>query len=626
MPLTETSFSVSAQLVDQYGNHIQQSGVELEWRLSSGLALKQAEKVTSAEGLAEAQFTFTGKPLEWQSAVALCSSTGAAGEPARKIWIPYRKANLEVLPTGYLAWRDTGEVYFPLGGLYANWPAQGLESEERFKPQLDLFPCNDIPFSQQAPFTPELRQLLSDWFGLLQQSGCTSLRLMLRNMDLCGQPDPVQLAAVLEYIELARQFGLTTTVVLFEDYTKPPYVNLAVLEHLVLPRFTEAELAAMPDYRRRFLVEKRLVGDKAPDGPAADPKYTDPDARRCQRDYLEQLLPVLASTEGIIRYELENEQVNYDLSWVAEMTALIKSIDPETPVVGDPLFFRHPVPGRWREASGLDCFEYHPYTNGELGFDFGLAQATVAEEARLFGGAFMTGEGHAPVLSWDAAKVGDESKAAVRGLRDQLWFSLLAGACGSYKWPDPFVKPLLEYGKAARALAKVDFTDFHHAPPDLWLQLPASEPERKALHQWTEYCLTTGLAWRLAEPGKAPAGAVVVNAESFEAPKGLLPKLEPGAGYQLKYLADSDFGQLLVYLRNFAGVDDVGPEPGQCWLRRLEEAQPALKLHLPAAEYQLWALDLDSGEETTLNSSGEGLIQLGGRSDHDFVVNITRAQ
>jgi len=94
---------------------------------------------------------------------------------------------------------------------------------------------------------------------------------MLRNMDLVGRVDQVQLQAVLHVLDLARPLGIRFNVVLFEDYTRPPYVNLEILDNIVLPHYTADDLKNLPAHRSRFLVDKRVLN-------AAGARYTDPDA------------------------------------------------------------------------------------------------------------------------------------------------------------------------------------------------------------------------------------------------------------------------------------------------------------------------------------------------------------
>ena len=72
------------------------------------------------------------------------------------------------------------------------------------------------------------------------------------------------------------------------------------LEKIVLPHYTQEELSQLPPHRARFLVKKDTLSSAAL-------RYTDADAMACQKDYLRELLPILAAREEILCYEFENE-------------------------------------------------------------------------------------------------------------------------------------------------------------------------------------------------------------------------------------------------------------------------------------------------------------------------------
>jgi len=130
-------------------------------------------------------------------------------------------------------------------------------------------------------------------------------------------------------------------------------------------------------------------------------RYTDPDAMACQRDYLRELIPVLAGREEVLCYEFENEMVYPPMSWCRATAAVIRSIDPRTLILGNPGPHEWPEPLLWRE-SGCDLFSFHPYNDGASAADHGaivFLRSKYAAQSRL---PFYTGEGGLNQNRWQA--------------------------------------------------------------------------------------------------------------------------------------------------------------------------------------------------------------------------------
>ncbi|MBT4816780.1 MAG: hypothetical protein HON70_13830, partial [Lentisphaerae bacterium] len=281
--------------------------------------------------------------------VVLADESGVTGTCTVRT-IGFRKSAVAISRNGYLT--IDGTSFLPLGGFYANWPSGLPDAEGRLSRSVDLFPCNTKPYPHGHPWPEDVESKVNDYLDLCRKHGVTTLRLMLRNMDIVGRVDPVQLQATLHLFDLARERDIRFDVALFEDYGKPPYCNADIIDTIALPHYTPDDLANLPDHRARFLVRKDILASPAG-------RYRDPDAIRCQKEYLDELIPVLAGREEVFCYEFENEMVRPPMSWCRDIAAHIRTIDPHTPVLGNPGPHDWPEPWRWRDST-CDLFCYHP--------------------------------------------------------------------------------------------------------------------------------------------------------------------------------------------------------------------------------------------------------------------------
>jgi hypothetical protein len=530
----------------------------------------------------------------------------------------YKQHPFTLTPTGYLL-DAQGRLFLPLGGFYANWPCDLPAPDGSLKRALDLFPCGPTPYSYGFPWPPEVEREVQDFLQLCHRHGVTALRLMLRNMDLVGRVDEVQLQAVLHLFDLARPLGIYFDLVLFEDYDKPPYVNRQVLERVVLPRYTATELAQLPAHRARFLVEKRLL-------PVAAQKYTDPDVLACQKDFLHELLPHLAARDEIFCYELENEMVAPPLSWVNEITAFLRRLDPHTLVLGNPGPHEWPEPWRWRAAS-VDLFSYHPYSDGLADADHGAVAYLCSKWAAASGKARFAGEGGINQNRWQQGVRKVAPPYAARGIRDQIWLSLCCGDCGAFMWAPEHELEMAEFGKVAPALQALGLAleRLQRRRPTTALLMPQESAANRQAY---------ALAWRLLAQGidfdvlpAQAAGGYPQCVDPTQASSGELPAtpelFRPGPGYQLAYLAAQDLSQVLIYLRNVAGgVVNLG-DGRACYLRQPRPAIPSIRLVGPAPWHHVSAFDLDSNQPAPVHWA-HGAIELGAASEHDYVLGLRK--
>ena len=515
-----------------------------------------------------------------------------------------------LLPSGYLAFSD-GRPFFPLGGFYANWPAVIKEGEEALQ-GYDLFPCGPIPYKEGYPWSEETEKIVRNWLEFCHRSGVTALRLMLRNMDIVGDVDEVQLKAVKHLFALAKPLGIYFDVVLFEDYDKPPYVNKDILEKIVLPKYEGKDLSKLPDYRKRFLVEKRLAKDK----------YTDPDVIACQKDYLRKLIPQLASESQIFCYELENEMVNPFLAWINEMVEFIKRLDPKRLVLADPLFSNFQTPLEWRETR-IDLYSYHPYNDGLPYADYGAVIYTKSKWSALVGKPRFTGEGGINQNRWQAGVKKVSEEQAIRGVRDQIWLTIANGECGAFLWAPELKGEIREFGKAKEVLSKLDVKKLKRKKPQIGLVIPQQNAQELCM-KWAWFMLNKGLDFDFL-PEVSKDYKICLTIDSPPGDIQLPPSpCKPSKGYQSAYLMSNDGRQVLIYLRNTAGGIKNFGDGRPCYLRDPQPATASLKLNLTGT-YQALIYDLDEGKwigERKVPGKGELLLKR--ETTHDFIVMLRR--
>lgn len=521
------------------------------------------------------------------------------------------RRNFLILPSGYLAFSEK-RPFVPLGGFYANWPAIIEENKEEMR-IYDLFPCGPNPYTAGYPWKDEVEQMVKKWLEFCSRAGVTALRLMLRNMDLVGEVDEVQLKAVKHFLALARQYNIYVDVVLFEDFDKPPYVDGEILEKIVLPKYEGKDLSRLPYYRRRFIVEKRLAKDK----------YSDPDVIACQKEYLRKLIPQLANEPNIFCYELENEMVNPPLAWINEMTSLIKELDPSRPVLADPLISDYKTPVAWREAQ-IDIFSYHPYNDGYPYADYGAVIYTKSKWASLIGKPRFTGEGGINQNRWQADVKKVPPEEAVRGVRDQIWLTLTNGECGAFLWAPELKGEVREFGKAKEVLARLDLAHLKRKKPNVGLIMPDKNVEELCM-RWSWFMLSRGIDFDFLQlPSKEYRFSFGTDNPPSE--RLLLPEtpFKPSEGYQLAYLLSDDGKQALIYLRNVAGgIKDFG-DGRSCYLRAVQPADAKIGLNLQG-DYKAYVYDLNEGKWIMDRPIlGKGELFLAKQSTHDFVVVLGR--
>lgn len=553
-----------------------------------------------------------------RAVVSVRDAAGLTGESEPIITAPPVRADAVTLgASGYFRERS-GAPFIPLGGLYANWVHKVKDG------------CEGEGVSQS--FTDATDEQLRAWFSYLHDCGVTALRAMLRDhtargtepMDIIGRVNPSLLRRWEHMMLLARPFGIRFLVTLHESWyaTYAAYHNPATLEACVLPYYSAAELAALPAYRRRFLVEKRMLA-------TTTDALCDADVLACQRDYLTDLIPRLRANPDIFAYEIENEQPTGYFRWTGDQVRLVRELDPVTPIcishLGGGMLSADPLP--WAPGVGLDFYTYHVYPGGECtsrAMDYGTEVALNARYARLGKPAFS---GEAIGDEWGQAT----AEARHLGARDCLWSELIGGSIGCFFWNvwDEQIKEfraargvLGEFNLATirRARPRVGIDVSHSLAEDTFFQSGPGQALYSALGRAARECFRRGVDFDLTfKPQGYEIAVNPGNPGDLAALDRLRPEVQVPAGYEAQYLRSGDGKAFLCYLRNIAATVPIQADPAAGWTRARARIPLKMAVFCPIRAGRLKVLDLDDGTSRVVPFRPGQVLDLG-LTDHDFVL------
>jgi|GEM_PF-3765518 len=549
--------------------------------------------------------------------VSVRDAKGIAGESEPVVVSPpMRKDLIKLGPNGYFV-NTSGKPFLPFGGLYAN--------------RVHTVSGDSCGGTISDAFTDATDEQLNQWFAYLKANGVTAMRGMLRNhtkigtdpLDIMGAVNEPLLASWEHMMSLARPYGIRFLLTLHESWyaTYAAYFNKQVMENCVLVHHTPEELAALPDYRKRFLVEKRMLAQ------TSEP-MTDPDVLACQRDYLTQLIPRLRSNPDIFAYEIENEQPNGYMDWTNAQIALIKRYDPLTPIcvshLGGGLLDVDPIP--WSRKTAIDFYTYHIYPSGlqtSAERDYGTAVAATARYSSL-GKPVMAGESYGD--EWYKAT----PAARHLGGRDCIWSQILGHNIGAFFW-DTIDEPIKEFGLAQKLAERVGLGTFKLASPRVGVDVsPYTDDDHRFqggdghqlfidINKCATECFKRGIDFAFTfKPKTFPISLRPSESQKLES---LKPEIEMSAGWEAQYIRSQDNKRFLCYIRNMGGAVNIQPDPNAGWTRSRKPVELSVKIQLPLNTKKITVVDLDTGLELEMPFMQGTPIDLG-VTDHDYALFV----
>jgi len=221
-------------------------------------------------------------------------------------------------------------------------------------------------------------------------------------------------------------------------------------------------------------------------------------------------------------------------------------------------------------------------------------------------------------------------------MRDLIWMSLCNGNPGVLFWNarGPEVR---EFKPARDAMRQLDLVTFQRARPEIgidvrfaatddkYFRTPAGVAAYAMLGRYAQHYASQGVDLDFTqEPDKYALRATL---QEFRPPEPTQRPLRPSPGWQLNYLARQDYGELLVYVRNFAGIErwecQLDGHPCRQYLRRRARVPLNIALRLPPGQYQTTLCDLDRQHAENRIVGADDNLELG-TTAHDFALVLKR--
>jgi hypothetical protein len=602
-----------------------------------------------------------------------CRAAGLQGLCARESAVNASTGKVS-FREGYF-YRENGERYFPLGyfGCYfADYEAddqQGRTSQHGD----NLLEFQRMPVSVWRKF-----------FGNLREQGYTALRLFPRGdssgsawegLDIGGRLNRPLLETMFKYFEVAAEYGIKIQLCLFSQMECSFYCQPDTRRYWGSRLYTPEEIENAPAFQQRFLKHPE-------DLVTYNDYFSDPDVRACNKQFLDEIIPLVAANPNVFLVEISNEIgwagphanplntfrweiTSSYLDWIREMVAHIHALAPGLPVcISNPgVGLLGHDPAQWSRESGIDIFSMHLYPDicGHTpGSDFAqMADATLryAQTAA----PVMYGEWQ---LTGDPGRDMDEpahERCKQLLTRDMVWFTMLSGAPGCMAWRAPGYG---EYAPArdvftglngrnltrAAAPLKINigsmtdkmialadggfpvcqFTEARWCPdrsaPDGKHRFcaKAESPEYKALLRAESWSLETGADYVLTQVPQEGIPLLKLTKKDFT--KQSVPMNMP-EGYQMKTMQMEHGHTILIYLRNYRQVpvrQGTGSEQFDLFALRTQKAVPLTLNFRLDGKYKLKILDLDTREwmepQAVERNSAIGM----GITSHDYVLVLTR--
>jgi hypothetical protein len=584
------------------------------------------------------------------------------------------------LTNGYFQYED-GRRYFPLGffGCYFKDSLadeqQGAESQHGD----GLLEFQRMPVSVWRRF-----------FQTLKSQGYTAIRMFPRGdsngsawegLDIGGRVNYSLLKTMFKYFDVASEYGIKVQLCLFSQMECSFYCRPNTRRYWGIRQYTPEEIAAAPEYQRRFL-------QNPDDLVSYNDYFSDKDVIACNKQFLDEIIPLIRNNPNIFMVELSNELgwagphakpsttfrweiTEQYLTWTRTMVEHIHRLAPDLPVcISNPgvgILGHDPI--QWYKETGIDLFSMHSYPEicgTAPGSDFAQIVDISLRYVQL-AGTSMYGEWQLTGMKNNALPVVKKGKSITRAryeqllTRDIVWFTMLSGAPGCIAWCAPSYG---EYAMAREVFESLNGRDLSLAKDELKINIGSIVEKMIALsNKGNETCQFTESRWcpdHSATDGKhhfctkmmSEEYRALLNIETWSLETGAgfiltqgtdgIPftnisrkdflkrptPLKTPEGYQIKTMRTADEHTLLIYLRNYqkASVMKIDDKTPAFELFALRAQNPVpLTLHFTLnTQYELKILDLDTRQWLDSQTVSEKSIVGLGITSHDYVLVLTR--
>jgi hypothetical protein len=567
-----------------------------------------------------------------------------------------------VYNNGYF-YNSNGKRYIPLGifGCYFN--VKWIDDEL------------GAPSYHGASLVEFQKLTKSSWikfFTWLKNQGYTAIRLFPRGasygsawegLDRGGSLNKSLFDTFMAYIGLAGEYGIKTQLCLFTEPECSFYCEPMTRTFWGTRLYKNENVSELPDFQRRFIENPHDIVDY-------NDYFSDSDVRKCNKKFLDEIIPLLRGNENIFTVEIFNEmgwasphanplntfrwEITDDyLDWSRDMVNHIKSLAPEIPVcISNPgvgLLGHDTV--LWGKSIKPDFFSIHNYPD-ICGHIHGLDYATISDMTFKYtsvGCNSMYGE-------WQC--LADKSKFTQRDelllARDFMWLTMLSGAPGIVSWQG---QSYGEYSKCLNVFDKLINRDLTRKKPDIGIDVTEFYkfsvelnskgtdecqynddywcPDNSATDHMHRFCVKANdkryhelmncerLSLEMGIDFDFTLNPNEYNINTFDA--NSFTPIKVNDAYHVKYLLTEDENTCIVYLRNYSNKpimsdSKYGGQYENFALREQKAVPLTVKSNMNG--YSLEIYDLDTGEWFTPNTeiSDIGL----GITSHDYILLYLR--
>ncbi|MDR0336226.1 MAG: hypothetical protein LBI18_03955 [Planctomycetaceae bacterium] len=590
------------------------------------------------------------------------------------------------LTNGYFQYED-GRRYFPLGFFGGYFKDSWANEQQGAKSQhgTDLLEFQRMPVSVWRRF-----------FETLKSQGYTAIRMFPRGdshgsawegLDIGGRVNHSLLKTMFKYFDIASEYGLKVQLCLFSQMECSFYCQPNTRRYWGIRLYTPEEIAAAPEYQRRFL-------QNPDDLVSYNDYFSDTDVIACNKQFLDEIIPLIRNNPNIFMVELSNELgwagphakpgttfrweiTEQYLAWTRTMVEHIHRLAPDLPVcISNPgvgILGHDPI--QWYNETGINLFSMHIYPEicGTAPSSDFAQIADISLRYVQSAGVSMYGEWQLSGMTEEMLPVLKNGKNVTRAryeqllMRDMVWFTMLSGAPGCIAWRAPSYG---EYVMARDVFESLNERDLSLDKNELKInigsiidkmiatsnkgnencQFTESRwcPDHSATDKQHHFCtkmmsdeyrallnietwsLETGVGFVLTQEAE---GIPVANISREDFSKKPAPLKIP-EGYQVKTMRTANEQTFLIYLRNYQKVsvmktdykNETENKTSAFELFALRTQNPVpLALHFTLdTPYELKILDLDTRQWMNSQTVSENSIVELGITSHDYVLVLTR--